>query len=205
MSSSDTIFALSSGGLPSGVAVVRISGRRVRDVCEQMTGAVPAPRQAVLATIRSVDGEVLDRGLVLFFPGPASFTGEDCGEMQLHGGRAVVDAVSAVLGGFPGLRMAEAGEFTRRAFVNGKLQLTGAEALADLVAAETEAQRRFAVMNAQGGQGALYADWRWRLLHARAMVEATLDFADEADVAGLRFGSGLERREEAAAGDSRTR
>lgn len=180
----DTIFALSSGALPSGVAVVRLSGSHVRAALEAIAGRVPPARVATLCRLRDRDGGQIDRGLVLFFAGPASFTGEDCGELHVHGGRAVVATLLRRLGGLPGLRQSEAGEFTRRAFLNGKIDLTGAEGLADLLAAETEAQRRLAVENAEGGQRTLYADWRSRLVHARAMIEAELDFADEADVDG---------------------
>lgn len=180
----ETIFALSSGGLPSGVAVIRISGPHVRDTLASLVTSIPSPRVAVLRAMRGEDGTVLDHGLVIFFEGPNSFTGEDCAELHLHGGKAVVSAVLGWLGGREGLRQAEAGEFTRRAFLNGKLDLTAAEATADLVQAETEAQRRFALANAGGRQRALYEGWRARLLHARAMIEAELDFADEADVPG---------------------
>ena len=180
----DTIFALSSGGLPSGVAVIRLSGPHARDAAVRIAGGVPPPRRAVLRSLRDGDGLALDRGLVLWFPGPASFTGEDCVELHIHGGRAVVAAMLRALGAMPGLRQAEAGEFTRRAFVNGRIDLTGAEGLADLIAAETEAQRRLAMDNAQGGQRDLYTAWRRQLLNARAMIEAELDFADEADVPG---------------------
>lgn len=180
----DTIFALSSGGLPSGVAVVRMSGPHVRAALEAIAGRVPPARVATLCRLRDSDGGQIDRGLVLFFAGPASFTGEDCGELHVHGGRAVVATLLRRLGGLPDLRQSEAGEFTRRAFLNGKIDLTGAEGLADLLAAETEAQHRLAVENAEGGQRMLYADWRSRLVHARAMIEAELDFADEADVDG---------------------
>ena len=180
----DTIFALSSGGLPSGVAVVRLSGPHVCAALEAIAGRVPPARVATLCRLRDSDGGKIDRGLVLFFAGPASFTGEDCGELHVHGGRAVVATLLRRLGGLPGLRQSEAGEFTRRAFLNGKIDLTGVEGLADLLAAETEAQRRLAVENAEGGQRTLYAGWRSRLVHARAMIEAELDFADEADVDG---------------------
>lgn len=180
----ETIFALSSGALPSGVAVIRMSGSHVRTALERMAGGVPPPRIASLLALRNADGELLDRGLALFFEGPASFTGEDCAELQVHGGRATVAAILAELASIPMMRMAEAGEFTRRAFLNGKLDLTAAEALADLVAAETESQRRLAIGNADGRQKQLYESWRRRLLHARAMIEAELDFADEADVPG---------------------
>lgn len=180
----DTIFALSSGALPSGVAVVRISGPATRATLELLAGAVPEARRACLAVFRAADGTVLDRGLCFFFPGPASFTGEDCAELHVHGGRAVVAAVLESLAAMPGLRHAEAGEFTKRAFLNGKMDLTGAEALSDLIAADTEAQRRFALSNSSDAHRRLYEGWRRQLIHARAMIEAELDFADEADVPG---------------------
>lgn len=180
----DSIFVLSSGSLPSGVAVIRVSGPHVRAVVEVVSGGVPASRRAVLRRFYDADGAVIDRGLVLFFGAPASFTGEDCAEFHLHGGKAVVQAMLRRLGAIAGLRLAEAGEFTRRAFLHGKLDLTGAEGLADLIAAETEVQRRLALANAEGGQRVLYDGWRKQLLHARAMIEADLDFADEADVPG---------------------
>jgi tRNA modification GTPase len=180
----DTIFALSSGKPPSGVAVIRVSGPRAREIVEAVAGGVPADRKAGLRTLRGQEGEIIDRGLVLFFGGPASFTGEDCAEFHLHGGRAVVSVLAEALSGFEGVRPAEAGEFTRRAFVNGKMDLVEAEALGDLIAAETEAQRRFAVSGAGGAQSALYAGWRKRIIHARAMIEAELDFAEEGDVPG---------------------
>ena len=183
-SGSATIFALSSGAVPSGVAIVRMSGRQTRFALETICGKVPAARKAELASFRRADGDLIDRGLVLFFPGPASFTGEDVAELHLHGGRAVVAAMLERLGELPGLMPAEAGEFTRRAFLAGKLDLTAAEALADLIDAETESQRRLALANAGGAQAKLYRGWRERLLHARAMVEAELDFADEGDVPG---------------------
>jgi tRNA modification GTPase len=178
----DTIFALSSGALPSGVAVIRLSGPGTRRALEKLCGGVPEKRRAALRKIRAADREVLDEGLVLFFAGSDSFTGEDVAELQVHGGKGVVAALLKELGALDGLRQAEAGEFTRRAFLNGKMDLTGAEALADLISSETETQRRFALANAAGRQGALYQEWRQRILHARAMVEAELDFADEADV-----------------------
>jgi tRNA modification GTPase len=180
---SDTIFALSSGAAPSGVAVIRLSGPSVRSALEAMIGTVPPARQAALRTLRSpATGEILDRGLVLFFAGPASFTGEDVAELQVHGGRAVIAAVLNALAGLPGCRAAEAGEFTRRAFLNGRADLTEIEGLADLVAAETEMQRRLAIRQAEGGLRRLYEDWRRRLIRARALVEAGLDFVDEEDV-----------------------
>lgn len=179
---SDTIFALSSGALPSGVAVIRISGPEVRFALEMTVGRLPAPRTAALRTIRGANGEVIDRGLVLFFPEPNSFTGEDVAEFHLHGGRAVVAAFVAFLGYLPGLRLAEAGEFTRRAFENGRLDLTEAEGLADLIVADTEAQRRQAVRLAGGAFRKKAEDWRRRLVDLRAHAEADLDFSDEDDV-----------------------
>jgi len=180
----ETIFALSSGPPPSGVAIVRVSGPAVRDVLAAVAGAVPAPRVVRLATLRNGAGDEIDRGLVLFFPGPASFTGEDVAEFQVHGGRAVIAAMLARLAAMPGLRPAEAGEFSRRAFAAGRMDLTEVEGLADLVHAETEAQRRQAVRQAGGAFRAAAEAWRTRLVRARAMVEAELDFADEEDVPG---------------------
>ncbi|TPI21265.1 tRNA uridine-5-carboxymethylaminomethyl(34) synthesis GTPase MnmE [Mesorhizobium sp. B3-2-1] len=184
MISSDSIVALSSGRLPAGVAVLRISGARTRFVLETIAGGVVKQRAAVLCKFRAPDGTVLDTGLVVFFPGPGSFTGEDVAEFHVHGGRAVVARMLETIAGFDGVRHAEPGEFTRRAFLNGKVDLVETEALADLVNAETEAQRRFAVQNAEGAQSELYLGWRRRLIHARAMIEAEIDFADEDDVPG---------------------
>lgn len=177
-----TIFALSSGPPPAGVAVVRISGPRVRNALETIIGSIPEPRRAGLASLRDADGGLLDTGLVLYFPGPASFTGEDVAEFHVHGGRAVVAAVLGRLLAMEGLRPAEAGEFTRRAFLAGRLDLTEVEGLADLIRAETEAQRRQALRQASGMFRHRLEDWRSRLVGARAMVEAELDFADEEDV-----------------------
>jgi tRNA modification GTPase len=180
----DSIVALSSGRLPSGIAIIRLSGPQTRFVLETIAGKVPAPRHASYSQFHSRDGALLDTGIALFFPGPASFTGEDSAELHVHGGRAVVQAVTEAIVSLDGLRLAEPGEFTRRAFLNGKVDLLEAESLADLVTAETEAQRRFAVLNGEGRQSGLYLDWRRRLIHARAMIEAEMDFADEADIPG---------------------
>ncbi|MDR7223604.1 tRNA uridine-5-carboxymethylaminomethyl(34) synthesis GTPase MnmE [Aminobacter aminovorans] len=180
----DSIAALSSGHLPSGVAIVRISGPHVRFALETIAGALPRPRRAHYGPLTAPDGRKIDQALTLFFPGPQSFTGEDCGEFHVHGGRAVVATLLAEIGKLPGFRQAEAGEFTRRAFLNGKMDLLEAEALADLINSETEAQRQFAVMNSAGAQSELYFVWRKRLIHARAMIEAEMDFADESDVPG---------------------
>lgn len=179
----DTIFALSSGPVPAGVAVIRLSGPRTRFVLETICGGCPAPRRASLRDLRRPsDGAVIDRALVLWFPGPASFTGEDVAELHCHGGRAVVAAVLEMLGLLPGCRMAEQGEFTRRAFDNDRMDLLEVEGLADLIAAETEAQRRLAMSQAGGALAAIYDEWRDRLTRARALIEAEFDFADEDDV-----------------------
>jgi tRNA modification GTPase len=183
-SMSDTIYALSSGALPAGVAVIRISGPRTSDVLNGLCGSLPSPRHAVLRSFRNRNNDVLDQGLVLYFAAPASFTGEDCAELQVHGGRAVVNAILAELEVSPGVRHAEAGEFSRRAFQNGKLDLVEVEGLADLIAAETEMQRRLAQEHSSGNLSTIYEGWAYRLTHARAMIEAELDFADEDDVPG---------------------
>jgi tRNA modification GTPase len=180
----DTIVALSSGRLPAGIAVVRISGPKTRFVLETITGSVPEPRFARYGAFADRAGAHIDSGITLFFQAPASFTGEDSAELHAHGGKAVVAALLDALCAIEGVRPAEAGEFTRRAFLNGKVDLLKAEALADLVSAETEAQRRFAVLNSHGGHKELYTGWRRRLIHARAMIEAEMDFSDEADVPG---------------------
>ncbi len=183
MADQATIFALSSGHGPAGVAVIRISGPAAGRVLERMAGGIPAPRAAAFRRVRHPDsGEVLDEGLVLWFPGPKSETGEDMAELQVHGGRAVVAAIFAALGRIDGCRLAEPGEFARRAFENGKIDLTVAEAIADLVDAETEAQRRQALRQAGGGLARLYDGWRNQIIQAQALTEAAIDFSDEADV-----------------------
>ncbi|MQX48554.1 tRNA uridine-5-carboxymethylaminomethyl(34) synthesis GTPase MnmE [Sinorhizobium medicae] len=184
MQFTDTIYALSSGSPPAGVALIRVSGPATADALARLCGPLPPARVATLRTIRTRNSDILDSGLVLYFPGPASFTGEDCCELQVHGGRAAVSAILDELAAMDGLRHAEAGEFARRAFQNGKLDLVEVEGLADLIAAETEMQRRLAVEQSGGGQSALYAGWARRLTHARAMIEAELDFADEDDIPG---------------------
>lgn len=181
---SDTIFALASGALPAGVAVLRISGPAAFTMVRSLAGDLPALRVAALRTIRTPDGMFLDRGLVLVFHGPNSFTGEDCAELHLHGGRAVVTAVLTSLAGFNGARLAEAGEFSRRAFENGKMDLVEVEGLADLLAADTEMQRRLAAEQASGQLSSVYEGWREKLVFARSMLEAELDFSDEADIPG---------------------
>jgi tRNA modification GTPase len=178
----DTIFALSSGRPPAAIAVIRISGPRAAAALKSLTGRIPEPRKAALARIRGVDNEVIDEALVLWFPAPHSETGEDVAELQVHGGRAVIAAVLAALGEIEGLRPAEAGEFTRRAFENGKLDLTAVEGLADLVMAETEGQRRQALRQLHGALRTRAEDWRTQLIQALALIEARIDFSDEADV-----------------------
>lgn len=179
----DTIFALSSGARRSGVAVVRVSGPRAADSVRTLAGLLPEPRRAILTGFTDPrTGELIDRGLAIWFPAPKSFTGEDVVEFQLHGGRAIVAAVLDLLGGLEGYRLAEAGEFTRRAFDNGKLDLTAAEGLADLINAETEGQRRQALRQSEGALNELYDGWRARLIYVLAMTEAALDFSDEGDV-----------------------
>jgi tRNA modification GTPase len=183
MPSHPTIFALSSGRLPAAIAVVRISGPRAGDALKALTGRIPEPRKAAFARVRDpATGELIDEALALWFPGPNSETGEDTAELQLHGGRAVLAATLRALSSLEGLRPAEAGEFTRRAFENGKLDLTAVEGLADLVGAETEAQRRQAFRQMQGVLAKRADAWREKLVQALALVEAGIDFSDEADV-----------------------
>jgi tRNA modification GTPase len=179
----NTIFALSSGRPPAAIAILRMSGPRAGAALRALSGKVPAPRKAALARIRDPQtAEIIDEALALWFPAPHSETGEDIAELQLHGGRAVIAAVLAALSRVEGLRPAEAGEFTRRAFENGKLDLTAVEGLADLVAAETQGQRRQALRQMQGALGTPVEAWRARLIQALALVEAAIDFSDEADV-----------------------
>lgn len=182
----DTIFALSSGSPPCAVAVVRISGPGALGALATLGGRMPPPRSARLRVLRDpATGEVLDRALVLALPGPHNATGEDSAELHLHGGRAVIAAVERALEALPGLRRAEAGEFTRRAFANGRLDLAEAEGLADLLAAETDLQLRNAQALAGGALSRAVDGWLERLLGLSAMVEASLDFADEDDVDAL--------------------
>jgi tRNA modification GTPase len=175
----DTIFALSSGALPAAIAVVRVSGPATADAVRSLAGGLPMPRRAVVRTLVDAAGAALDRVLLLWLPGPGTATGEDMAELHLHGGKAVAAAVQAALGAVAGLRPAEPGEFTRRSFANGRLDLAEAEGLADLIAAETEAQRRQAIRLAEGGLGRLIEDWRSRLLLLSAHVEAAIEFGEE--------------------------
>ncbi|WP_447766222.1 tRNA uridine-5-carboxymethylaminomethyl(34) synthesis GTPase MnmE [Sphingopyxis panaciterrae] len=178
----DTIFALSSGMPPAAIGVVRISGPAAGEALRSLAGRLPEARRAVLAELCDGTGGALDRALILWFPGPATATGEDLAELHLHGGRAVVAAVEAALAVIPGLRRAEAGEFTRRAFLNGRIDLAEAEGLADLLAAETESQRVQALGMASGHVSRAVEDWQDRLLGLMAGAEAELNFADEDDV-----------------------
>jgi tRNA modification GTPase len=175
-----TIFALSSGQVPAGIAVIRLSGPEATNALKSLVAVLPKPRQAGLRKLRALNGELLDEGLVLHFPAPLSFTGEDCAELQVHGSRAVVEAIGRNLVAL-GLRHAEPGEFSKRAFENGRLDLVEVEGLADLVAAETEMQRKLALQTGLGALSDRYTGWAERLTYARAMIEAELDFADEED------------------------
>ena len=179
--SGDTVFALSSGGGRAAIAVVRVSGPAAAEALTRLGGApLPAPRRAVARRFRQPDtGEPIDRGLALWFPGPASATGEDVAEFHVHGGPAVLDSLLGALAALPGLRPAEPGVFTRRAFEAGRLDLTEAEGIADLVAAETEAQRRQALTQMEGGLHRLYDGWRARLMETMAHAEAAIDFSDQ--------------------------
>ncbi|MDE1160208.1 MAG: tRNA uridine-5-carboxymethylaminomethyl(34) synthesis GTPase MnmE [Neorhizobium sp.] len=180
----DTIFALSSGALPAGIAVVRLSGPKALTLAAELAGPIASGRHTTLRSIRGRNDLLIDKALVLTFPAPNSFTGEDCVEFHLHGSRAVVAALQAEFEAVPGVRLADAGEFSRRAFENGKMDLAEVDGLADLISAETEMQRRLAIEQGFGGQSALYTGWAERLTHARALIEAELDFADEDDVPG---------------------
>jgi tRNA modification GTPase len=179
----DTIYAVSSGAPPAAIAVLRLSGAGAFGAVRALAGDVPEPRRAALRALRH-DGELLDRALVLVFPGPDSATGENVAELHLHGGRAVVRAVEAALSAMPGLRAAEPGEFTRRALEHGRIDLSEAEGLGDLLMAETEAQRRAAIRSAEGAVRREVEGWAARLLMLSAQVEAILDHSDEDDVGG---------------------
>src|ERR1700728_4036676 len=183
MADRPTIFALSSGRPPVAIAVIRVSGPNARVALEKLTGRVPEPRRAALVRVCDpATGEAIDEALALWFPAPHSETGEDVAELQLHGGHAVVAGVLDALGRIEGCRLAEPGEFTRRAFENGRLDLTAVEGLTDLIGAETPAQRRQAFRQLKGLIGDRAEAWRQRLIEALALVEARIDFFGEADV-----------------------
>jgi tRNA modification GTPase len=177
-----TIFALSSGRLPSAIALVRVSGPQAEKIVTALAGKLPSPRMATRALLRDVGQRPIDDAVVLWFPGPASPTGEDVAEFHVHGGRAVLAALFAALSGFEDARAAEPGEFTRRAFENGKLDLTEAEGLDDLIHADTDRQRRQALRQLKGLLGDRARDWRVRIIEASALIEAGIDFSDEGDV-----------------------
>jgi tRNA modification GTPase len=177
-----TIYALSSGRTPSAIAIVRVSGPRAGAALYQLTGRMPTPRHATRALLRASDGEPIDDAVVLWFPAPRSATGEDVAEFHVHGGRAVLSALFAELVQIETVRPAEAGEFTRRAFENGKLDLTEAEGLDDLIHADTDRQRRQALRQLKGLLGDKARDWRERIIAASALIEAGIDFSDEGDV-----------------------
>lgn len=179
----DTIFAVSSGRPPAAIAVLRISGIGAIAAATHLTGSLPPPRRAAVRALHDpVDNQLLDRALVLVFPGPATATGEDLVELHLHGGRAVVAGVERALAAMDGLRVAEPGEFTRRALAHGRIDLTEAEGLGDLLSAETEAQRRMALANSDGRLRRAVTEWTSVVTRLSAMVEAVLDHADEDDV-----------------------
>ena len=177
-----TIFALSSGRAPSAIAIVRVSGSEAGKALSALAGKVPAPRAATRALLRSADGQPMDDAVVLWFPGPASATGEDVAEFHVHGGRAVLASLFAALSALGNVRPAEPGEFTRRAFENGKLDLTEAEGLDDLIHADTDRQRRQALRQLKGLLGDKARDWRAQIIEASALIEAGIDFSDEGDV-----------------------
>jgi tRNA modification GTPase len=178
----DTIFALSSGRPPAAVSIIRVSGPLAHDAGKRLAGMLPEARRAAVRTLRDQDGSVLDDALVLRFDGPASSTGENIIEFQCHGGRAVVDALLRELGRVEGLRTAQPGEFTRRAFENGRIDLTEAEGLADLIEAETESQRKAALAIAEGGLRAQVEQWQRKVLDLSARAEAAIDYAEDEDV-----------------------
>ncbi len=188
-----TIFALSSGRAPSAIAIIRVSGPQAGAAVERFCGKLPAARLAYVATLRDLDGSALDESVTLWFPGPFSATGEDVAEFHVHGGRAVIAAMFDALGAIDGLRPAEPGEFTRRAFENGKLDLTEAEGLDDLIHADTDRQRRQALRHLKGLLGAKAETWRQQIIEASALVEAGIDFSDEGDVSSELIAPALEK------------
>src|SRR5947209_6499608 len=177
-----TIFALSSGRPPSAIALVRVSAPQAGAALASIAGKIPTPRSATRALLRDPNGQPIDDAVVLWFPGPTSATGEDVAEFHVHGGRAVVSALFAALSSFADVRAAEPGEFTRRGFENGKLDLTEAEGLDDLIHADTDRQRRQALRQLKGLLGDRARSWRQQIIEASALIEAGIDFSDEGDV-----------------------
>src|ERR1700723_4066422 len=186
-----TIVALSSGRPPSAIAIVRVSGPQAKTVLEVLAGRVPRPRMATRALLRDREGQGIDDAVVLWFPGPASATGEDVAEFHIHGSRAVQAALFTSLSAFENVRAAEPGEFTRRAFENGKLDLTEAEGLDDLIHADTDRQRRQALRQLKGLLGDRARNWRAQIIDASALIEAGIDFSDEGDVSADLVGPAL--------------
>ncbi len=196
----DTIFALSSGRPPAAISVIRLSGPQAHDAGTLIAGSLPEGRSAAVRELRDpISGELLDEALVLRFDSPASSTGEDVVEFHCHGGRAVVDAVLCALGSLEGLRTAEPGEFTRRAFENGRIDLTEAEGLADLIEAETENQRKAALALAEGGLRKQIEEWQARLLGLSAEAERAIDY-DERTIARPALRSRVMRRARSGTG-----
>ncbi|CCD99694.1 tRNA uridine-5-carboxymethylaminomethyl(34) synthesis GTPase MnmE [Bradyrhizobium sp. STM 3809] len=188
-----TIFALSSGRLPSAIAIVRLSGPHAGAALQMLAGKMPAPRLATRALLRDPQGEPIDDAVVLWFPAPASATGEDVVELHIHGSRAVIATLFGVLSEMPELRPAEPGEFTRRAFENGKIDLTEAEGLDDLIHADTDRQRRQALRQLKGLLGDRARSWREQIIEAAALIEAGIDFSDEGDVPAELLAPALSR------------
>jgi tRNA modification GTPase len=190
-----TIFALSSGRAPSAIAIVRLSGPKASVALEKLAGKIPSPRMATRALLRDAKGRAIDDAVALWFPGPASATGEDVAEFHIHGGRAVLASLFAALSAIEDLRAAEPGEFTRRAFENGKLDLTEAEGLDDLIHADTDRQRRQALRQLKGLLGDRARHWRREIIEASALIEAGIDFSDEGDVPSELIAPALDRIE----------
>ncbi|HEX7883504.1 MAG TPA: tRNA uridine-5-carboxymethylaminomethyl(34) synthesis GTPase MnmE [Afipia sp.] len=192
-SSDQTIFALSSGRAPSAIAIIRVSGPQAGSAVERLCRKLPTPRLAHVGTLRDLDGSAIDESVTLWFPGPHSATGEDVAEFHVHGGRAVIAAMFDALGAIDGLRPAEPGEFTRRAFENGKLDLTEAEGLDDLIHADTDRQRRQALRHLKGLLGEKAENWRQQIIEASALIEAGIDFSDEGDVSSELIAPALKK------------
>lgn len=180
-----TIYALSSGSLPCAIAIIRISGNETKNIVKNIVGSIGKPRVMTYASFKNHKNEIIDYGMYVYFSSPQSFTGEDCAEFHLHGSKAVVSAFLLELSLYKNTRQAQAGEFSRRAYVNGKIDLLQAEALADLLEAESESQRRLSILGASKQTTILYNSWRNSLIEAMALLEATLDFSEEEDIVNI--------------------
>lgn len=180
-----TIYALSSGSLPCAIAIIRISGNETKNIVKNIVGNIGKPRVMTYASFKNHKNEIIDYGMYVYFSSPQSFTGEDCAEFHLHGSKAVVSAFLLELSLYKNTRQAQAGEFSRRAYVNGKIDLLQAEALADLLEAESESQRRLSILGASKQTTILYNSWRNSLIEAMALLEATLDFSEEEDIVNI--------------------